>query len=275
MPTSSLIPFFIAFTVLLALLVLFIVSFLIIQKQKQNAYQADKERMLFDHQNKLLLARIEEQERTMDEISREIHDHIGQMLSFAKMNMFSISAHATVAAQKETIETVQSLLAQLMIDVQNISHNLNGEFIRKRGLITIIDDELKYINAPGRFLCSMVVNGDAVSFEPQSELLIYRIAQEAMHNATKHSRASALTVTLTYDGDIFAMEIADNGVGFQADSLSEMKGIGFLNMVQRANLLNGTFAIDAAPGNGCRIMFSTSYQNLLRSLPIAASDIKE
>jgi two-component system, NarL family, sensor kinase len=263
MPNDSLIPFFVALTLLFALLFLFIVSYLLIQKQKQNAYQAEKDRMEFDHQNKMLTSRVEEQERTMDQISKEIHDHIGQMLSLAKMSMFVISKHASNPVQAETIENVQSLLAQLMIDVQNISHNLNGEFIRKRGLIPILEEELSYVNVPGQFKAELVLTGEPRVIVPQSELLIYRIAQEAMHNATKHAKATELKVSLDYNNDYFKMTVADNGAGFDPGNIYKLKGIGFLNMMQRAKLLNGTLDIDSKPAAGCKVILAARYEDLI------------
>ncbi len=254
MNSESLIPFFISVVLILALFVVFIVMYLVIQKQKEQAHIAEKKRLETDHQNKLLKTRVEEQEQTMDQISKEIHDHIGQLLSFAKMNMFVVRKHAEKAEQIETIENVKKLLDQLIVDVRNISHNLSGEFIKKRGLANLLEEEISYINISDGVRCSLHVEGQPVALHSEKELLVYRIAQEAMHNCTKHSKATTQDITLSYSPDEFAMNIADNGVGFDTQKIYELKGIGFLNMLQRAKLLNGTLDIQSRPGAGCKII---------------------
>ncbi len=99
-----------------------------------------------------------------------------------------------------------------------------------------------------------MVEGEHATLRPEKELLIYRIAQEAMHNSTKHSKATDLVITLTYAPDSFTMSVADNGVGFDTQKVYELKGIGFLNMLQRAKLLNGTLDIQSKPSAGCKII---------------------
>lgn len=244
---------FISGTILLVVFVFFLIAYLLVQKGKQNTYQLEKSKMIYDHQNKLLIARIEEQERTMNQISREIHDNIGQILSFTKMNITVINKYAIEQRQKELLEKTTKLVDSLIRDVLNISHTLNGDYIKGHGLVSILQDELDYFTLSQDIQCKIDIVGDQKTFSPDKELLIYRIAQETIHNISKHAQASKITITLTYESDTFTMSISDNGIGFEKNKIFELNGIGFLNMLQRAKLLNGNLEIQSQPLSGCTI----------------------
>jgi len=253
MSDNPVILVFVSGTLLLALFALFIITYSLVQKQKQNAYQLEKSAMIYNHQNKLLIARVEEQENTMDQISKEIHDNLGQLLGLLKMNIIGIGKRATGDDQLRLIETTKKLADHLLRDVQSISHSMNSDFIKKRGLINVLEDELEYLSVSCEIKCSIEKTGEQKTFKPDKELLIYRIAQEAIHNVNKHSYANELSIALEYEDNTFVMKIADNGKGFEKQKIYDLNGIGFLNMFHRAKLLNGSLDIESAPGEGCTI----------------------
>lgn len=253
MNDGYIIPLFVSGTLLLVLFAFFIIAYLLIQKHKQNSYQMERSRMIYDHQNKILLTRVEEQESTMAQMSKEIHDNIGQVLSFTKMNMFAIGRLAASSDQAALIEKTKGLLDQLIADIHNISHNLNSAFIKGRGLVVVLQEELDTINFSQGINCRIDINGKQKTFNPEKELLIYRIAQEAVHNITKHAKAGEIVITLSYDDNLFTMCIRDNGVGFEKSKIYSLNGIGFLNMLQRAKLLEGSLDIQSEPGKGSSI----------------------
>jgi two-component system NarL family sensor kinase len=253
MNDKYLIQVFISGTILLMLFVFFIVAYLLVQKQKQNAYHIEKNKMIFDHQNKLLTARFEEQEQTMNLMSKEIHDNIGQLLTFTQMNLSVIGKYASDQRQIGLIDRTKMLLDQIKNDVRNISHSLNSDFIKERGLVSVLEDELESIKFSQEIDCKINITGGKADFDPGKELLIYRIAQEAIHNITKHAKASKITIALSYDPDIFTMSIADDGVGFEKQRIYELNGIGFQNMLERTRLLSGSLDIESQPMHGCNI----------------------
>jgi len=250
---NYLILIFLSGTILFVIFACAISVYLIVYKRKQNAYQSEKRNLIFDHQKKLLNTRIEEQERTMDQMSKEIHDNIGQLLNFTKMNLYPIAKYATDPKQAELIEKTQALLDQLIKDTDNLSHSFNSDYIKGHGLKGVLDEELEYINISQEIKSRIEINGNIIAFNPDKELLIYRIAQEAIHNIIKHAQASEFTITLNYNPDTFIMSIADNGVGFEKTKMYELNGIGFLNMLNRAKILEGTLDIESQPLNGCLI----------------------
>ena len=189
----------------------------------------------------------------MNMMSKEIHDNIGQLMKLAEMNLHVIGKLAVEGRQAGLIDRTKELLEQISKDVRNISHSLNSDFIKIKGLEAVLDDELESIRFLQVIDCKIDVTGKRYPLDPEKALLIYRIAQEAIHNITKHAHASKILITLDYDSDIFSMSIADNGKGFEKQKIYELNGIGFQNMLERTRLLNGSLDIESQPSRGCTI----------------------
>ena len=268
MSENSLIPIFLSGTVLLTLFAFFIVVYVLVQKQKQNVHHLERNKMIYDHQNMILTTRIEEQERAMDQVSKEIHDNLGQQTNFAKMNLLTIAMYATDNQQKTVIEKTKTILDGIIKDIRNISHSLNSDFIKDIGLINMLQEELNYLNLSPTINCDIDIIGDDKKFLPEKELLIYRIAQEAIHNVSKHAQATNLDIILTYEANTFIMTIADNGIGFDKSIVNTLSGIGFVNMIQRAELLNGSIDIQSQPLCGCTVTLQVN-----DTLEITVTDI--
>ena len=77
--------------------------------------------------------------------------------------------------------------------------------------------------------------------------------QEAIQNCIKYSKAKNLDVLLTYQPNIFTLEVIDDGIGFDKKKIHEMRGLGVINMFQRARYLGGTLEVASEPSQGCRI----------------------
>jgi len=253
MNDQHLIPLFVAGSLLLTLFAFFLIAYLLVQKNKQNVYQLEKRQMIFDHQNNILRTKIEEQENTMDQISRELHDNIKSVLGFAQMSMYNIAQLATDEEQALMIDKTNKIIGDVIDDLHNISHSLNSNFVRHIGLAETITKELENIRLAKNIMYNIEVNGDPFSLSPEKEIHIFRIAQEAIQNCIKHANATILNFTIDYGPDSFMMKISDNGIGFDKNKLYEMKGLGFLNMFQRARYVQGLLEVQSVPLQGSTI----------------------
>ena len=142
MNDNYLVHLFLPATALLTMFAFFIVMYVIVQKYKQNQYQLEKSQMIYSHENSLLATRIEEQERVMDLMAREIHDNLGQQVSYAKLNMMSIAGSVNDARQSEAIEKTKQILDDIIKDIRGISHSLNSDLIKNIGMINMLQEEL-------------------------------------------------------------------------------------------------------------------------------------
>ena len=248
MTDQNIIPLFVAGSLLLTLFAFFLIAYLTVQKNKQNAYQLEKRQMVFDHQNSILRTKIEEQENTMDQISKELHDNVKSVLGFADL--------ATNPQQTVLIDKTNKIMGDVIDDLHNISHSMSSSFIRHIGLAETITKELDNIRVAKNMSCSLELKGDPVSLSPETELHVFRIAQEAMQNCLKHAKATSLNFTLEYKPDLFPMKITDNGIGFDKKKIYEMKGLGFLNIFQRARYVHGVLNVESVPLQGSSVMLT-------------------
>ncbi|MDR3681765.1 MAG: histidine kinase [Flavipsychrobacter sp.] len=252
---------FIGGTVIFVLFVFFLIAYLLVQKNKQNVFHLEKQRMIYDHQNKLLNTKLEEQELVMEQISKEIHDNLGQVLSFLKMNTGMIRKMAVTEQQEALVDKHAELLTQLIKDIRNISHTLNSDYIKGKGLHEILKSEFEYLNATRDIKCNVEVIGSQNLVSPEKQLIIYRIAQEAVHNTVKHAKATEISIILNFDAEGLTMTVKDNGVGFEKEKIFSFDGIGFINMFNRAKHLNGHLDIQSEQGKGCAITLTANYSD--------------
>jgi two-component system, NarL family, sensor kinase len=225
MNDNYLIPLFVAGTSLLSLFAFFLIAYLIVQKGKQNKYQT-----------RLLEARLQEQDITMDKISKEIHDNIGQILGLAQMNMYSMEQFVKNENEISVVKSTNELVGQAIYELHNISHSLNGDYIKRQGLSEVLRKELEHINQSGNLGCTIEIVDQSPGIDSEKAVVIYRIAQEAIHNTLKHARATKLNLELCNNAANFSLSISDNGVGFKKSPDNSLRGIGLENMYQRAEL---------------------------------------
>jgi two-component system, NarL family, sensor kinase len=258
MNNQYVIPLFVAGSLLLALFGFFLIAYLVVQKRKQNVYQLEKQKMVFDHENNILRTKIEEQENTMDQISKELHDNIKSVLGFAQMSMYKIADLATNKEQALLIDKTNNIIGEVVDNLHNISHSLNANFVKNIGLADTITKDLENIRLSKNITYHVEINGNTISLNHEKELHVYRIAQEAIQNCIKHAHATNIDIVLSFEPDLFTMKIADNGIGFEKSRIYEMKGLGFLNMFQRARYVHGSIDVQSVPRKGTTIILSTN-----------------
>ncbi len=253
MENEYIIKITVAGTILFVVFVFFLVAYLIVHKRKQNAFKLEKHKMIYDHENKMLRARMEEYERALTQVSKEIHDNIGQEVNFARMHMRMIAKLSVREEQSTLIHKADELLHKIDKDVRSLSHTLNSDYIKVRGLHDILLKDAEHITASKDVECILKIEGKIRNMDTEKELLIYRIAQEVINNAVRHAEALRIDILLAYKKDSFIMNITDNGIGFDPKMVSTMDGIGLLNMYQRAKALGGKIEVRSAIGKGTTV----------------------
>lgn len=244
----------ILFTVMI---VAFIIAFIIIYQKRHAKHLLEKKLLHAAYRQELLQTQLEIQEHTFRNISQEIHDNIGQALSLAKLNLGTLQ---NLGEQK--FADAQYLVGKAITDLRDLSRSLHGEKIAETGLAAAVENELKMLRNSGRFETRFAVHGSMQPLAPQQEMLLFRIVQEALHNAVKHSAGSCVTVELCYTASHLQLRVTDNGQGFDPATLKAAEtGIGLKNMRNRASMAGATLDIRPQPGNGTEVLIH---------LPIAA-----
>jgi len=214
------------------------------------------------YEKTLLQTQLEIQEQTFQDISREIHDNIGLSLTLAKLQLNTID----YIKQGRIFENVNSsidLIGKAIQDLSDISKSLNSELIKSNGLYNTLKLETQKIYRCGKYAIEFTEEGYLVFLNAQKELLLYRIAQEALNNILKHAAANCIWIKLKYEATHISLLIKDNGCGFDKPEVEKYRSgkinNGLTNMRNRAVMLGGTLLIESSLGKGTSIFITAPY----------------
>ncbi len=249
--SEAIVIFIVVCTLLIALLIGFITAMIYRYQQKQNSYFKEVEELKIAHSNEMLQSQLEIQEQTFENISREIHDNIGQKLTLAKLHLNTLNINDPAKATVQINDSV-SMISEAINDLSDISRSMSSEIILNNGFIKALEFEISQLNKSGLFQLKLIVTGEPVFLESQRELVLFRIVQEALNNIVKHAAARTITLFLHYNEKILSLKINDDGKGFANDKNVE-NGTGLSNMKRRAGLLLGSLTIISQPGAGTEI----------------------
>ncbi|MEZ5017937.1 MAG: sensor histidine kinase [Flavipsychrobacter sp.] len=241
------------------LFAIFVILYIVVQKRKQVRHILEKERMKHQFSSELLQSKLEVQEQTSQNLSEEIHDNVGQLLSLAKINIHNIEKHAENDRAKNHAEKSKELLTKAISDLRTISHTLNGNYVLQMGLAESIQKEVGYVSSAKEINCNFNINGEQYSLGEDKELLIFRIIQESIANAIKHGDPENITVALDYQPETLLVTITDDGSGFETDVKKEGSGIGLNNIKVRTELLRGKVDISSTQNKGTVITLSIPF----------------
>ena len=201
------------------------------------------------------VTRAQEEERKR--IARDLHDETLQNLIVISRQLEKITS--SEALWEESLEVVRGLKKQIETAVQEIrrfSHDLRPSVLDDLGLLPALEllaDDLEKLGVPTAFK----VVGEARRLTPETEVMLFRIAQEATRNIYRHSEASMAGLTIEFIDSKLKMIIQDNGKGFRVPRQPGEQVIqgrmGLTGMQERARLLGGTLTLDSSPHKGTTI----------------------
>ena len=251
-------------TVVLLILLAFIISFLFIYKNRQLRNKSEQKQIREKYEQEVLKTQLEIREQTLKNISEEIHDNIGQMLSLVILNLSAVDVESNpVAAQK--IEAIGDMIRKIVANLRNLSKTLDADNISKMGMAAMIRMELDLLEKTGLYKTFFYMQGTEKKLDSSREIVIFRIVQESLNNIIKHARASEIRIELNYCDKELAIAIADNGVGFNRTRLTQngktYDGAGLQNMERRSRLINAHFTLQSLPAQGTKISLTIPFSH--------------
>jgi signal transduction histidine kinase len=198
------------------------------------------------------LVKVQEQERR--NISRELHDEVGQMLTGLRMELGNLDGPH--ARQDPTFH--QRLLAtkriaeQILRTVRNLAMFLRPSMLDDLGLSPALRWQAKEFTLRNDVPVELSITGDADSVSDDVRTCVYRIVQEALTNASRHANAKQIKVTIERHSRNVQAVIDDDGIGFDRRK-ARHRGLGLLGMEERVREIGGTLDIKSQPGRGTRI----------------------
>jgi two-component system NarL family sensor kinase len=247
-------------TIFILVMIAFIIIILFFVQKRQKRFTDDLLEVKANYERELFKAQLEIQEQTFQEIAREIHDNVGQMLSLAKMGLGTLDLEKSNESKSSILE-ISDILEKALVDLRHMSRSMNSEVIKNGGLIKSIESQVGYIQRGGRYNIHFTVNGAHIKMAETKEIILFRITQEAVNNIIKHAQASDICITLCYTGEMLIMEVKDNGKGFNLiEKNSDSNTInGLYNMQHRAKLIDSELEIVSQIGIGTTITVKSPY----------------
>jgi PAS domain S-box-containing protein len=198
---------------------------------------------------------VEGQEMERARLVKDLHDGIGQMLNVLKLKIDSWLDKS--GAEKQELAAISDFTSQIIADIKNLVQDSMPYQLEHLGLAGAIRNLVaQYEQQPEiKIVFNVWVNLIEQGFGKSTEVFIFRVLQECLHNAIKHSKCTQITVQLTQlEGELLLM-VEDNGVGFDpAQVLRGKQSYGGLrNILERSNLAGADLEIDTRPGHGCTI----------------------
>jgi signal transduction histidine kinase len=237
----------------LFVLLLIIAAFMLfrIYLKRKNTILLEKERMKTQFEQTLLNSQLEIQEETFTRISREIHDNIGQVLSFVRLNLNTISTN-----EQDQVNRMDELMEKAITDLRNLSHSLDTDIIRNTGWIKAAERLLRDLGKTGTCRVVFSAEEDLPPLGNEKSIILFRMIQEITNNIIKHAGAKEIQFQTVANDSQIIISITDDGRGF--DKATVTAGAGLQNLESRAKLIDAKLYIHTEPGNGTTVIVSVN-----------------
>ncbi len=191
----------------------------------------------------------QEQERAR--IARDLHDDINQRLAVASIRLSALRRKVDERSRPD-VSQLQNDLISLSEDVRHISHDLHPSMLTQTGLTAALAGLCQTHRQRSGPLIDLTVSPQAKDLSEDVSLCLYRVAQEALANAVRHSSAQHIRVALRIGEDRVDLTVSDDGKGFELDAEGG-RGLGLMSIDERAKLLGGSYRLCSTLGKGTEL----------------------
>jgi PAS domain S-box-containing protein len=202
---------------------------------------------------KLTVELIEAEEKERERISLLLHDDFQQLLASAKMQL---QVARKTLPPDTFLSNVENLLTESISKSRSLSHELSPPILHHSDIVS----SLNWLTQKMEVQFGLQTEFSSVEVDrlenPPLKVLVFRAVQELLFNIVKHSGAQKAKIDLSYFDSILVISIHDQGKGFDTKILNSAKpasGLGLVSLRERISYMGGTFTIESAPGQGCRI----------------------
>jgi signal transduction histidine kinase len=233
----------------------------ILRMERQGRLHYDEMQRAQDELKKLSARLVAVQEQERRAISRELHDQIGQSLNALRVDLGNLAA-ITPAANEEAhgfLATARSLADESIKALRNIALLLRPSMLDDLGLVAALGWQAREVSRRTGIRIDLVADDVPEELPEEHRTCVYRVVQEALHNASRHAEARKVRVAVRKERVELLLTVEDDGKGFDPELV---RGLGLLGMAERVNHLGGAFEIRSRPGAGTLLTVS---------LPLAAT----
>jgi signal transduction histidine kinase len=216
------------------------------RSEEQKLVAQDAERRLRQLSQQLVAAQEEERRK----LSRELHDHVGQMLTALRMELGRVDRLGVTgdARLADAVSECRQLVDEMVHLVRDLALGLRPSMLDDIGLHPTLEWQARDFSRRYGVPVDLDVAGDLDSLSDQHRTCVYRVVQEALTNCIRHAHASLVRIRIDARPAMIELSVNDNGVGL--DPAARREGLGLRGIEERARELGGTVAIEGAAGEG-------------------------
>lgn len=213
-------------------------------------YERNIQRMTTTLQRQALQAQTNV-ERERYQLSRELHDELGSLLTAIKMDISWAIKHLKedMPQVTEKLKKTNQYLDRSINFKREIVQNLHPSMIKSFGLIASLQNLLNEAGGRNQWQLDVIMPDQEMLINETLSLIIYRLVQESLNNCSKYAKATQVSVHLMHDEQYIKLEIADNGIGFDMNSLTTAN-TGISGMRNRVESIGGHYEVTSAPSQG-------------------------
>ncbi|WP_299522684.1 sensor histidine kinase [uncultured Lutibacter sp.] len=242
-------------TIIVIILAVSLIFFFSYFQQKKTTFLLKQREIQQRFDEEITKSKLEIQEQALQNISWEIHDNVGQLLSVAKMQLNILQLNVPENQQSKIQET-SDIVGKSLQELRGLAKSLNPDTIKNKGLIESIKLEIDRFNRLNFINSSLKISDEPYNLSNEKEIILFRILQEFSNNTLKYSKAENLVIELKYTDNQLEIYAEDDGIGFDINDKSNHEGIGLLNMESRAKLIGGTIDLKSSENNGTKLYIS-------------------
>jgi signal transduction histidine kinase len=205
------------------------------------------------------------QEDERKNLSRELHDHIAQVLTGLRMELGRIER--TSAAAGPAVAECKKLVDDMFRTVRNLALGLRPSMLDDFGLQAALEWQARDFMSRCAITVDLTMDGDFDALPDKHRTCVYRIVQEAMTNCVRHAQAKAIQVGVMAEGDRLRVSISDDGIGL--DLAHRRKGLGLRGIDERVKELRGTMRISCEAGRGTSLVVHLPLPAQVMEVPLA------
>jgi signal transduction histidine kinase len=234
-------------------ILLTVMSIFIYRNQQQNHTIAKQKIKELENEKQLIATQAvlkgETDERTR--LARDLHDGLGGLLSGTKLILDNMKGDVILTENGvQTYNNALKLLDTSIAELRRVAYNMMPENLISKGLQVALEEFCNSLNNSCNTLIQFSFYGTHQRFDANLEIVTFRIAQELLNNALKHSEASEINVQLVQEPDRISLTVQDNGCGFDTAKVNDDKSSGLRNIRSRVLSFDGQFHLDAIPQKG-------------------------
>jgi PAS domain S-box-containing protein len=199
----------------------------------------------------LSLRLIDAQEQERARIARDLHDDINQRLGLLAIELGRLKLDVPDSSVEVLgrLSELQKHTSEIAADIQTLSHELHSPRLEYLGIVAAMRGFCQEFSRQQKVEIDFRSHDLPTPVPPNVSLCLFRILQEALHNAAKHSGAPRFGVQLRGTPDEIRLTVSDAGVGFDPEKAMKGSGLGLISMQERIRLLNGSITIASKPGD--------------------------